>query len=96
MADTPERVDFLRDLARRASRRGSRAARARSLRRPQLDAWDVAYYAERLQQKQPAAREEELRPYFPLPRVLEGLFAVAGELFGVAIVERPTSVWHPT
>jgi oligopeptidase A len=40
--------------------------------------------------------QEELRPYFPLPRVLDGLFSVAGKLFGVKIVERagiPT--YHP-
>jgi oligopeptidase A len=60
-----------------------------------LNAWDVSYYAEKLQQKLFSISQEELRPYFPLPRVLEGLFAVAEKLFGVKIVERrDVPVWH--
>ena len=39
-----------------------------------LEAWDVAFYAERLKQEKLELAEEELRPYFPLPRVLDGLF----------------------
>ena len=55
----------------------------------------MAYYAEKLQHKLFSISQEELRPYFPLPRVLEGLFAVAERLFGVKIVERTgVPVWH--
>jgi oligopeptidase A len=59
--------------------------------------WDVAYWAERLRQDRFAYSEEELRPYFPLPRVLDGLFALAKRLFGVAITPADGSapVWHP-
>jgi len=60
-----------------------------------LAAWDVGFYAERLQRERFQVSQEELRPYFPLPRVLEGLFEVAGRLFGVAIRERSgASLWH--
>ena len=62
-----------------------------------LALWDVGYYAERLREERFDYSEEELRPYFPMPRVLEGLFALAGRLFGVSIEaadgEAPT--WHP-
>jgi oligopeptidase A len=61
-----------------------------------LEAWDLSYWSERLQVERFAVSQEELRPYFVLPRVLEGLFEVAQRLFGVRIVERAgVAVWHP-
>ena len=61
-----------------------------------LAAWDVGFYAERLQRERFSVSQEELRPYFPLPRVLAGLFEVAERLFGVRIHERAGApVWHP-
>lgn len=67
-----------------------------------LNAWDVSYYGERLKWERFQLSEEALRPYFPLPRVLEGLFQVAERLYGVRIAERPVGeapgaveVYHP-
>jgi oligopeptidase A len=61
-----------------------------------LEAWDVGFYAERLQRERYTVSQEELRPYFPLPRVLAGLFEVAERLFDVRIQERSGApVWHP-
>lgn len=61
-----------------------------------LNAWDVAFYAERLKQQRFDLSEEALRPYFPLPRVLSGMFSVAERLYGVRIVERVgIDVYHP-
>jgi len=61
-----------------------------------LNAWDVPFYAERLQREQHDVSDEELRPYFPLPRVLAGLFAVAERLYGLKIREiSDVAVWHP-
>ncbi len=59
--------------------------------------WDVAFWAERLREERYGLRDEELRPYFPLPVVLEGLFALAGRLFGVRIgaADGEVPVWHP-
>jgi oligopeptidase A len=59
--------------------------------------WDVAYWAERLREHRYAFNDEELRPYFPLPRVLEGLFALAQRLLGVRFVpaDGEVPVWHP-
>ncbi len=60
-----------------------------------LNAWDIGFYAERQKQQKFSLSEEALRPYFPLPRVLAGLFAVAERLYDVNIVERPgVDVYH--
>jgi oligopeptidase A len=81
--------DFLHELARVAKPAARREfTELEQFAGRRLDAWDVGYYAEKLQQKLFSISQEELRPYFPLPRVLEGLFGVAGQLFGVKIVER--------
>ncbi len=60
-----------------------------------LQAWDVAYFSEKLRQKKYAVSQEELRPYFPVERVLKGMFEVAGRLFTISI--EPMSgveTWH--
>ncbi len=60
-----------------------------------LEAWDVAYVSEKLRQNKYAVSQEQLRPYFPEPAVLQGLFAVVGELFDLQIkpVEQ-ADTWH--
>ena len=62
----------------------------------ELQHWDVSFWAERLREDRYSFSEEELRPYFPLPRVLEGLFALAERLFGVRIcsADGEVPVWH--
>ena len=61
-----------------------------------LEAWDTAYYSERLKERRYQFSEEDLRPYFPLPRVLEGLFTLTERLYDVRIRERQgVEVWHP-
>ena len=89
--------DFLRDLARVAKPAAQREfSELEAFAGRKLNAWDVGYYAEKLQAKLFSITQEELRPYFPLPRVLEGLFSVAGRLFGVQIVERQgVPLYHP-
>lgn len=61
-----------------------------------LQPWDVAFWAERLREKRYAYTDEELRPYFPLPKVLDGLFALAERLFDVTIraADGEAPVWH--
>ena len=93
----PGVIGFLEDLARSyvpAARR--EFADLESFAGAKLAAWDVAYYAEKLQQERHSVSEEALRPWFPLPRVLEGLFEIANRLYGIRIEERPgVTVWHP-
>ena len=55
-----------------------------------------AFYAEKLKRERFDLSEEALRPYFPLPRVLAGMFAVAEKLYGVKIAERSgVDIYHP-
>lgn len=58
--------------------------------------WDTGYWSERLREERYAFTEEELRPYLPLPRVLQGLFALSARLFDVQIVaaDGQAPVWH--
>jgi oligopeptidase A len=61
-----------------------------------LDAWDVSFYAERMKRDQLQLSEEALRPYFPLDKVLGGMFKVAEMLYSVRIVQRDgVDVYHP-
>jgi oligopeptidase A len=89
---------FLEDLARRCMP----AAREEYLDLEEfagrkLDAWDMAFYGERLQESRYKVSQEALRPYFPLPKVLSGLFALVQRLYGIRVRERAgVSVWHPS
>jgi oligopeptidase A len=97
MAKSPREVlDFLRELALAARPAAQREfAELEAYAGRKLDAWDVSFYAEKMQRERYAVSQEELRPYFQLPRVLEGLFGVANRLFGVNIVERQgVPTWH--
>ncbi len=62
----------------------------------QLRHWDDAFWAQRLREERFAYSEEELRPWFPLPRVLDGLFGLVGRLFGVRVeaADGETPVWQ--
>ena len=75
-------------------------ALARAAGAPEADdlrPWDVAFWAERLRESRFAYTEEELRPYFPLPRVLDGLFALTSRLFGLTVrpADGAAAVWNP-
>jgi oligopeptidase A len=99
MAESPERViEFLRDLAARSKPVAiAELAMLADYADRALDPWDIAFYSERLRQERLQLAEEELRPYFPLPRVLAGLFDLVGTLFELSVVERSApTVWHPT
>jgi oligopeptidase A len=62
----------------------------------QLEPWDVAYLMEQLRKARYDIDDEDLRPYFPLPRVLDGLFEIVRRTFGFRIEEREIDeVWHP-
>lgn len=58
--------------------------------------WDISFWAERLREAQFDLNEEALRPYFPLPQVLAGLFGLVERLFGVTVVaaDGEAPVWH--
>jgi oligopeptidase A len=50
-----------------------------------LEPWDIAWYSEKLRHRKYAISDEELRPFFPLPRVMSGLFGVLEKLYGLRI-----------
>ena len=102
MAGSSEQVlDFLNDLARRSHTQAQRELEElEEFARTEhgagdLQAWDLAYYSEKLRQARYAITQEELKPYFPETRVLPGMFAVVQRLYGVDIrqVEGVES-WH--
>ncbi len=93
---------FLDDLVQRARPRGReerealRAYATAELALPNLESWDVAWAAEKLRAARHALDEEQLKPYFPLPQVLDGLFAILTRVFGISLRESGgASVWHP-
>ncbi|KUJ83066.1 oligopeptidase A [Microbulbifer flavimaris] len=95
-------LEFLHNLARRARPAAERefaqlqAFASTELGLDQLQPWDIAWAAEKLKRDRYAVSQEELRPYFPFPRVLSGLFAVVARLFGVTVEADPSvAVWHP-
>ncbi|AFY85767.1 MULTISPECIES: M3 family metallopeptidase [Chroococcidiopsis] len=61
-----------------------------------LQHWDIAFWAERQREEKFAFSAEELRPYFPLPQVLDGLFTLVNKLFGVTVTaaDGQAPVWH--
>jgi oligopeptidase A len=73
------------------------AARAAAPEAADLQPWDVSYWAERLRQERFELDSEALRPWFPLPQVLDGLFGLCDRLFGIriAVADGEAPVWHP-
>ena len=95
MADDPQQVlHFLRDLAQHSYDSAKKdftevADYACKLDgKAKLEAWDVAYYSEKLRQEKFDISQEVLRPYFPIHGVLNGLFAITEKLYSVTIKER--------
>jgi oligopeptidase A len=103
MAESPEKVlGFLRELIARArpvaerELQNLRAFAAEHLDIAELQPWDIAYASEKLRQRLFDFSEEDLKPYFSLPAVMAGLFALTERVFGVRLRERrDVEVWHP-
>ncbi len=102
MAETPTEVAaFLRELAAKARPYGERdMAELREFARSELgfdtlESWDLSWASEKLKQARYAFSDDEVKQYFPQPRVLEGLFHVAESLFGVTLETDTAPTWHP-
>ncbi|WP_295540277.1 M3 family metallopeptidase [uncultured Pseudacidovorax sp.] len=103
MAESPEQViGFLRDLAAKAKPYGQRdvvqlrdfASHELGIADPQP--WDWSYIGEKLKEARYAFSEQEVKPYFPAPKVLDGLFKIVQNLFEVQIRRDEAPVWHPS
>lgn len=83
-------VKELSDLQAFATEKGAAEAN-------DLTHWDTAFWAERIREEKYGLNDEELRPYFPLPQVLDGLFALAHRIFDITIApaDDQAPVWHP-
>ena len=102
MADTPEQVlAFLRDLAAKARPFAERdleelrAFAAQELGLTDLQPWDAAYASEKLRQQRYAYSDQEVKQYFPEPKVLDGLFGVIRALYRVDILPDEAPAWDP-
>ncbi len=102
MAQSPEQViSFLEDLAQRARPYAEKDleelkqfARA-ELGLDELKAWDIPYASEKLQERRYAFSAQEVKQYFPEPKVVDGLFRLIQRLFNVDIKTDSAPVWHP-
>jgi len=100
--DAPQVLAFLHDLAARARPVAEqelselRGFAASQFGKEILEAWDIPYYSEKLRQAKHDISQEELRAYFPVPKVLDGMFQVVEELYGIHVepVEN-VDVWDP-
>jgi len=101
MAQTaPQVLDFLRTLAVRARPFAEQdmaeltAYAADKLGLADMQAWDVAYVSEKLREEKYAFSDQEVKQYFPEPRVLQGLFKVVETIYGVQVRKTQAPVWH--
>lgn len=99
MASTTDEVlDFLTELVDKSRQAAEAELEAlRELSDQPLEAWDTSYYLEKLKHERYAVSDEMLRQYFPVPRVQEGLFDLANQLYGVTLTElEAVAGWHET
>ncbi len=103
MADKPEDVlDFLENLADRSWRHARKdLADLNEFAKKhygvnELHSWDLSYYSEKMRQHFYQLSQEEVKAYFPITRVIPGLFAVVEKLYGLQINEiTDFDSWHP-
>ena len=102
MAESSDQVlSFLRDLATRSKPFAARdleqlKAYAAQQGCPDLKSWDTGYYGEKLREQRYSVSQEVLRVYFPIDKVLGGLFAIVQRLYGIEIAELTGfDTWHP-
>ena len=93
---TSEVMQFLENLAVKSKHQGEKdIEELKTFANKELQAWDLAYYSEKLKQNRYSISDEEIRPYFPKDKVVNGLFEVVHRLFGLTIKLREgVDVWH--
>jgi oligopeptidase A len=102
MANSGEQVNgFLQDLAKRSKPQAQQdidtltAFAKEHYQAAKLQAWDFAYYSEKLKEQTYKISDEQLRPYFPENKVVKGLFEVVSRLYNLTITGRnDVETWH--
>ncbi|PLP90206.1 oligopeptidase A [Pseudomonas sp. FFUP_PS_473] len=102
MAESSDQVlSFLRDLAKRSKPFAAQdLAQLKAYAAEQgcadLQSWDSGYFGEKLREQRYSVSQETLRAYFPIDKVLTGLFAIVQRLYGIEITElKGFDSWHP-
>ena len=102
MADFPEQVvSFLRDLAQKSLPQAKTdMAEVKTFAKEKLgiedpQSWDLPYASEKLREAQYSFSDQEVKQYFTLPAVFNGLFGLVQTLFNIRIVKDTAPVWHP-
>ncbi|HHU0065707.1 TPA: M3 family metallopeptidase [Legionella pneumophila] len=100
-ASTNQVIEFIYDLISRTRDKGKAEFRQLEVfaqdkwNLSPVNPWDVAYLSEKRRQDLYSLSQEELRPYFPQPKVMQGLFAIVKKLFGMSIEEiEGVDIWH--
>ena len=100
-SDTSQVLGFLNDLAEKSqSQAQQELAEVKAFAQEQghvgqLKAWDIPFYSERLKENKFSITDEQLKPYFPENRVLEGLFECISRLYGLTVTEQTDiDVYH--
>jgi oligopeptidase A len=99
---TDEVMAFLDDLAAKSWRQARadfidlKAFALQHYHFSDLEPWDIGYYSEKMRKKQYDLSQEKLKAYFPVPRVLTGLFAIVELLYGLQVSElHDFDSYHP-
>jgi len=103
MAESPQEVlDFLNELAQKVKPAAEKEMQAlrdfskNKLGLENLQAWDIAFASEKLQQERYKISQEDLKPYFPVDQVVDGLFSLVNKLYGMKVKEKKDiDTWHP-
>lgn len=102
MAKTPQEVvAFLRDLAQKSLPQAKAdMAEVKAFAKDNLgiadpQSWDLPYASEKLREARYAYSDQEVKQYFTLPAVFNGLFGLVQTLFNIRIVKDNAPVWHP-
>ncbi len=103
MAEKPDDVvNFLEDLANKSWRHARKdLSELREFAKEHyaislIQAWDIGYFSEKMRQHFFQLSQEELKAYFPVTRVIPGLFSVVEQLYGLKISEiKKFDSWHP-
>ena len=102
MAESPGHViQFMEDLVEKANNQAKGEFKELEqfandkFQLEQVQPWDVGYLSEKRRQDLFTLSQEDLRPYFPQPRVMQGMFAIIKKLYGMTIQEiEGVDIWH--
>jgi len=97
--DVDEVFDLINELAQRSKPQAEHEFStlrtfAKELDDVEIEAWDIAYYSELLKQRDYSISAQQLKEYFPVDKVKQGLFDVVTKLFDVSFVKSEVDLWH--